>query len=70
MIKNKLKIISTSILALGLFLGFAGNIHAADLTWSAATSVTLGSDTYSIGINSEADSVIISTNTVYSHFPT
>lgn len=65
MIKNKLKI---SLFVLGfLALAFvgAGVVHAADLTWSSDTTVTINGNDYIIRSGSEATSLVVnSTNLV------
>ena len=68
MIKNKLKI-GFLIVTLSIFIG-SGSAMAADITWNAATSVTIGSDTYSISSGSEATSIAVGSSTVVVVVPT
>src|SRR3990167_4471291 len=68
MIKNKLKI-GFLIVTLSIFIG-SGSAMAADITWNAATSVTIGSDTYSISSGSEATSIAVGSSTVGVVVPT
>ena len=65
---KKLKI-GFLIIALSIFIG-SSSAMAAEITWNAATPVTIGSDTYSISSGSEATSIAVGSSTVVVVVPT